>query len=148
MKKLILSLSIFTSTICLGQSNAFGPTLSYQNQSGNFIKIGGYYMRIASNSFGIKVDATANLAHMRNNFVAIPEAGISIFPNADLLASPYFEGEITPYTVTPKLGLSLAHVLDLNIGYGFEMDIKNDFKPVKGFTFSLGISIPLNQILD
>lgn len=105
-------------------------------------------MRVTPNSFGLKIDATANMAYMRDQFLIIPETGISIFPNADYLVAPYVESEFTPYTITPKIGFSIVHIIDLNLGYGFDIDTKKNMKPINGFTFSLGISIPLNQILD
>lgn len=148
MKRIFSLLTLLITTHTFAQTNAIGPTLSYQNQSGNFLKLGGYFMRVAPNSFGIKVDATANMAYMRDQFIVIPEAGVSIFPNADYLVAPYIESEITPFTITPKVGLSIVHMIDFNLGYGFDIDTKKNMKPIKGFTFSLGFSIPLNQILD
>lgn len=148
MKKILFLIFTLTSIPSFAQSNVVGPTVSYQNQSGNFLKLGGYYMYVAPNSFGIKLDASANFAYMRENFLAIPEVGFSLYPNADWLVAPMIESEITPYTITPKIGVSIVHMIDLSIGYGFDYDTKKNMKPINGFTFSLGFNIPLNQILD
>jgi|SRR5690606_19192330 len=146
MKKLLVLPLFFISFQAFAQAYAWGPTISYQTQSGNFLKAGGYAMRISDNSFGVKIDANANMAYLRNDFRLIPEVGISLFPNADYLVAPYIEGEFTPYTITPKIGISLVHLIDFNLGYGWSIDTKKNMKPIDGFTFSIGINIPLNQL--
>lgn len=131
------------------QTSLYGPTISYQSQSGNMGKIGGYYFYFSEKTnIGLKVDATANLAYFRNQLVVIPEAGLSLYPNADLLISPYVKAEINPYTFTPKIGFSLLTIVDFGFGYGLDVKTKPNLKPIEGFTFSIGINIPINFVLE
>jgi len=127
------------------QTSLYGPTISYQSQSGSMGKIGGYYLHYSEKTnMGIKLDATANFAYFRNQLLVIPEAGLTFYPNVDLLIEPFLETEINPYTVTPKVGFSIVTILDFSFGYGFDLKTKQDLKPLQGFTFSIGINIPLN----
>ena len=144
MKHFYLFLLLFSAQ-GFSQTSLYGPTISYQTQSGNMGKIGGYYMHYFEKSnLGVKLDATANFAYFRNQFLVIPEAGLTVYPNADVLIEPFIEAEINPYTTTPKVGFSVATILDFSFGYGFDLKTKQDLKPLQGFTFSVGINIPLN----
>lgn len=144
MKQFYLFL-LLVSMQGFSQTSLYGPAISYQSQSGNMAKIGGYYMHyFGKTNVGVKLDATANFAYFRNQFLVIPEAGLTLYPNADLLIEPFIEAEINPYTATPKVGFSVATILDFSFGYGFDLKTKQDLKPLKGFTFSFGINIPLN----
>ncbi|MGJ1316708.1 hypothetical protein ACR78R_29400, partial [Sphingobacterium multivorum] len=57
---------------------------------------------------------------------------------------PFVKAELTPYTITPKVGASLFSIVDLGIGYGFDYNTKKNFKPIDGITVSVGVNIPLN----
>lgn len=125
----------------------YGPTIGYANQAGNFGKIGGFVLLdLGENTISYKIDANANMAYMRDNFHVIPEIGVTGYINAgELIYSfPFIETEFTPYTITPKVGLSLASFIDFGIGYGIKINEKKDFKPIKGFQFSVGLNLPLN----
>lgn len=143
MKKHILILFGLINSISFAQTNIYGPTISYQTQSGNMAKIGGFYLHNSNNNFTYKIDATANLAHFRNKFVAIPEVGLTYYPKTDYLITPMIEAEVSPYTVTPKVGFSVLTIIDFTFGYGIETNTKKDLKPIEGFTFSFGLNIPL-----
>jgi len=54
------------------------------------------------------------------------------------------KAEITPYTFTPKVGISLMSILDIGLGYGININEKSNFKKIDGFTGSLSINVPLN----
>lgn len=144
MKKYLIILFGCFTTVSFAQTNVFGPTISYQSQSGNMAKIGGFYLHNSENNFTYKIDATANLAHFRDKFIAIPEVGFTYYPKPDFLVLPMIEAEVSPYTVTPKVGFSILTVVDFSFGYGIETQTKKDLKPIKGFTFSFGLNIPLN----
>lgn len=146
MKK-ILFLLINLSFVTNAQAQDFlvGPTIAYQSQAGNMLKVGGYYLQpLAGNAVGIKLEANANLAYFRDAFLVIPEGSFTFYPTFNNLIVPFVEGELTPYTVTPKVGLSIASIVEFGFGYGFDIKTKHDLKPIKGFTFSLGFNIPLN----
>ena len=148
MKKLlylIVPLSFVTNATA--QDFLVGPTLSYQSQAGNILKVGGYYLQpLAGDAVGIKLEANAQFAYFRDAFRVIPEGSLTFYPTFDNLILPFLEGEITPYTVTPKVGLTVATIVDFGIGYGFGTKVKEGLKPIKGFTFSFGINIPLNAL--
>ena len=148
MKKLlylIVPLSFVTNATA--QDFLIGPTLSYQSQAGNILKVGGYYLQpLAGDAVGIKLEAKAQFAYFRDAFRVIPEGSLTFYPTFDNLILPFLEGEITPYTVTPKVGLTVATIVDFGIGYGFDTKVKEGLKPIKGFTFSFGINIPLNAL--
>ena len=148
MKKLlylIVPLSFVTNATA--QDFLVGPTLSYQSQAGNILKVGGYYLQpLAGDAVGIKLEANAQFAYFRDAFRVIPEGSLTFYPTFDNLILPFLEGEITPYTVTPKVGLTVATIVDFGIGYGFDTKVKEGLKPIKGFTFSFGINIPLNAL--
>lgn len=145
MKKIICALALGLPVLVNAQEFIVGPTISYQSQAGNLLKVGGYYIQPAfQNSVGFRLDANAQFAYFRDKFVVIPEGSLTFYPTLDNLFIPFIEGELTPYTVTPKVGISFATILDFGFGYGFNIKTKQDLKPIKGFTFSLGINIPLN----
>ena len=126
MKKLlylIVPLSFVTNATA--QDFLVGPTLSYQSQAGNILKVGGYYLQpLAGEAVGIKLEANAQFAYFRDAFRVIPEGSLTFYPTFDNLILPFLEGEITPYTVTPKVGLTVATIVDFGIGYGFDTKVK------------------------
>lgn len=145
MKKTLFLLPFFFALNSMAQNNLYGPTLSYQNQSGNVGKIGAFLLRSPNTlDLAFKIDASANFSYFRNQTVVIPEVGLTLYPSIDYLILPTLETEVTPYTFTPKVGFSILTILDFSLGYGFEIETKKDLKPIKGFTFSFGINVPLN----
>lgn len=126
--------------------NLFGVSGSYSNQSGNFAKLGLFYTFGLGDTFITpRIDANANMAYMRDNFHVIPEIGITgYFTSGGSYIFPFVESEFTPYTITPKVGLTFMTLIDFGIGYGFSINEKDSFKPIKGFQFSAGINIPFN----
>lgn len=147
MKKIIIFLFlVLSSGFSFAQTNLYGPTFSYQSQSGSWLKLGGYFLHANQNDLVVKVDATANMAYLRDKFVVIPEVGLTLSPSVNSLVLPLFEGELTPYTITPKVGFSILTIVDFSVGYGFDYNTKENLKPIKGFNFSLGINIPINQL--
>lgn len=145
MKK-ILFLIVLSLPDCLtAQDFLVGPTISYQSQAGNVLKVGGFYLQpLAGNSVGFKLEANAQLAYFREQFFIVPEGSLTFYPTFSNLIVPFAEAEITPYTLTPKIGLSVATMVEFGLGYGFNTKIKDNLKPINGFTFSLGINIPIN----
>ncbi len=146
-KKIILIISLFISTISFAQKDLIGATVSYSNQSGNFGKAGLFVLfGLTDHMVDFKIDANANMAYMRDNLHIIPEVGITGYVGARHLVYifPFAETEFTPYTITPKIGLSVASIVDFGFGYGIKIGEKAGFKPIKGFQFSVVINIPFN----
>lgn len=145
MKRIFLTAALIISTFANAQDLLIGPTISYQSQAGNSLKVGGYYLQpLAGNAVGIKLEANAQFAYFREQFLVIPEGSFTFYPTFDNLIIPFVEGELTPYTATPKVGLSIASIVEFGFGYGFDIKTKQNLKPIEGFTFSLGFNIPLN----
>ncbi|MEG0695704.1 hypothetical protein [Algoriella sp.] len=124
----------------------FGPTIGYTNQAGNFGKIGAFGEVFLGNYYVLKLDVNANMSYMRDDFQLIPEAGFSfyIMPERSGGLAFFAETEFTPYTFTPKIGLSYITFIDFGFGYGIEMKQKQNFKSIDKFQFSFGLNIPLN----
>lgn len=148
LKKIITGFCILYSTFLFSQKNDFlyGVSLGYMNQSGNYGKIGAFGEIELGNSSMLKLDVNANITGMKNKLSIIPETGLTlyVFPNRLGGLGVFAETEFTPYTFTPKAGISLFTFIDFGFGYGFEIQQKNNFKPIEGFQFSFGINLPLN----
>src|SRR5690606_37599419 len=145
MKNILLTIGLLFGTQVNAQDFLVGPSVAYQSQAGNVLKVGGYYLQpLAGNAVGIKLEANAQFAYFRKQFLVIPEGSFTFYPTFDNLIVPFTEAELTPYTLTPKIGLSVGTIVEFGFGYGFDMKTKENLKPIKGFTFSLGINIPLN----
>ena len=148
LKKIItfFVLSLSTFSFAQREDNLYGFSLGYANQSGHFGKIGAFYIFDSSSSIATKIDINANMAYMRDDFQIIPEIGITGYITSFTLLDifPFVETEFTPYTFTPKAGFSIFTMIDFGFGYGIKLHEKDNFKPIKGFQFSVGINIPLN----
>lgn len=125
------------------QNPLYGLSVGYQNQSGNMGKIGAFLLTANDEaSRAYKLDANLNIAHFRNKTMVIPEVGVSLYPYNYGIAIPYVKAEATPYTITPKIGVSLATFIEFGVGYGFS--INENVKPIQGINFSFNINLPLN----
>ncbi len=142
--------NIFVITLLLisfgkihAQNPLYGLSVGYQNQSGNMGKIGAFLLTANDEaSRAYKLDANLNIAHFRNKTLLIPEVGVSLYPYNYGIAIPFVKAEATPYSITPKVGVSLATFLELGLGYDFS--INDNVKPIKGINVSFNINIPLN----
>ncbi|MDM1547572.1 hypothetical protein HX096_06805 [Empedobacter falsenii] len=145
LKKISTIFILFFSSFAFSQ-DLFGVSGSYSNQSGNFAKLGLFYTFGLGDTFLTpRIDANVNMAYMRDNFHVIPEIGVTGFlASSGSYIFPFVESEFTPYTITPKVGLTFMTLIDFGIGYGFSINEKDSFKPIKGFQFSAGINIPFN----
>lgn len=121
----------------------FGPSVGYQYQSGSFLKASAWGLFAPNESQYMKIDAGADITWMEGKTTVIPEVGFTYYVN-DFILLPFVKTELTPYTVTPKVGLSLFSLIDLGVGYGFDFNTKKNFKEIKGVNLSLGVNIPLN----
>ncbi|ERJ58727.1 hypothetical protein [Sphingobacterium paucimobilis] len=143
---LCLLLGIAISPHVQAQSYLLGPTVSYQYQKGSILKTGVYYATSINTRNILKLDATANFTWIQNKHAVIPEVAATFYSDMYILGL-FARTEFTPYTVTPKIGISALTVLELDFGYGFPMANKTNYRPIKGFTTSLRFNIPLNSSL-
>ncbi|WP_413531676.1 hypothetical protein [Empedobacter brevis] len=152
--KLLLSLLVlFVSTITFAQSRQqkgqeflYGPTIGYSNQAGNFGKIGFFGELSIGDLNLLKLDFNGNFTGMQGTTSIIPEVGLTFYKFPARLGGIglFAETEFTPYTFTPKGGISLFTFFDIGFGYGIELKQKTNFKTIDGFQFSIGLNLPLN----
>ncbi|MVZ65922.1 hypothetical protein GQF61_08635 [Sphingobacterium sp. DK4209] len=137
---------LFTSQASAQKQRAtgwiFGPSVGYQYQSGSFLKASGWGLFALNQSQYLKFDGGANFTWMMDKTTVIPEFGMTYYLN-NVAVWPFLKGEITPYTATAKAGIGVFNLLEFAAGYGFDINTKKDFKPIDGFTFSVGVNIPL-----
>lgn len=135
----------FSSTSS-GNKWVFGPTVSYQYQSRNFAKVSLWGLTDLNYADYLKVDAAANFTWQGGETHVIPELGLTYYLNT-VAVWPFVKAEVTPYTVTPKVGVGLFNLMELGVGYGWSLQEKNNLGKIKGFNFSVGFSLPLSYSL-
>lgn len=141
----LLGLGFSISAKC--QVPGYGPTLSYQYLKGSTVKIGGYLLQDVGFNSAYKIDLTGNLTWTQGKFAVIPEvAGSYYFGNSNAMnvGLLFLRAEVTPYTVTPKVGFSLLTLFDVDFGYGLSIQHKKNYEPIEGFAASVRFNIPLN----
>ena len=149
---LIITLFILSTLYCFGQepikkSNwIIGPSIGYQYQEKSFLKASFWGLTDLGYANYLRFDAGANLTFEDKKAHVIPELGITYYLGAKGVW-PFIKAEVTPYTVTPKLGIGLFNIIELGAGYGMKLKQKDNLPEIKGFNFSLGFSIPLNYHL-
>ena len=143
---IVLFLGLGTAFPLQAQDHLFGPSFSYQYQNRTMFKTGLYYAAELNSKHIIKVDATANFTWIENKFIVIPEVATTYYSEMYYIGL-FGRTEFTPYTLTPKIGLSFATFIELDFGYGFPLANKGEFRPIKGFTTSLRLNIPINYKL-
>lgn len=148
-KKVFVILFVMLSMLSVkGQDFIYGPTLSYQYQKGSAVKIGGNVMTGVGFNNILRADITGNLTWMQGKFAVIPEVAFSYYFGSSEKVNlfPFFvRAEVTPFTVVPKVGISVLTLFDIDLGYGFSIRDKKDYLPIKGFTGSVRFSLPLNM---
>lgn len=118
--------------------------MSYQYQKGSIVKVGGYYATEIISKHILKVDATANFTWTQSKYTVIPEVAVAYYTDMYYIGA-FGRAEITPYTITPKVGLSFLTFIEVDLGYGFPIGDKADYRPIKGFTTSVRFNIPINS---
>ncbi len=159
MKKLFIIL--FISAIGCTNAQEKGGLMShllinagYANLNGNYFKLGPEVYLTQPNGNLIDLSLTANMAYFSDKFVVVPELGIGYQFNAKKLKNrvdPYREYinstfysarvNVSPWNVTPEIGIALAGIVEANVGYSFEFN-KHDYTSFDGIKFGLTIHIP------
>src|SRR5690606_42148157 len=81
MKNILLTIGLLFGTQVNAQDFLVGPSVAYQSQAGNMLKVDGYYLQpLAGNAVGIKLEANANFAYFRDQFLVIPEGSFTFYP--------------------------------------------------------------------
>lgn len=123
-----------------------GPTVAYQYQSKNFLKASIWGLTDLGFADYLKIDAGANFTWKNNKSYVIPELGVTYYLSA-VGVWPYVKAEVTPYTISPKVGLGLFNLVEVAAGYGWALQNKGALGEIKGFNISVGLSLPLNYNL-
>lgn len=142
----VLCLFLGSTAKIQAQETLFGPSLSYQFQNRSMFKAGLYYATSLNSSHIVKVDATANLTWVESKFVVIPEVAGTYYSEMYYIGL-FGRAELTPYTVTPKIGLSFATFVELDFGYGISIAKKGNLHSIEGFTTSVRFNFPINTKL-
>ena len=121
----------------------WGPSAGWKFQSGNFLTLSGWGLFAPNDYQYLKIDAGANFTWMQKQTTVIPELGVTYYLS-DKLIFPFLGGEITPYTITPKVGVGIFSLIDIGVGYGWEIRRKSGFKTIQGVSGSIKFNIPLN----
>lgn len=144
---LIIAVILWVGTLFAQQPKAttwiWGPSVGWKYQSGNFLTVSGWGLFAPNNHQYIKIDAGANFTWMRDQRTVIPELGLTYYLS-DKFIFPFLGAEITPYAVTPKVGIGIFSLIDFGVGYGWKLQTKDDFKSIEGLSASIKLNIPLN----
>ena len=150
MGKLILCIAISCFGIGWAQAQhptkmgwVWGPAMGWQYQKGHFLKASGWGLFAPNDRQYMKINAGANFTWMQKKTTVIPEVGFTYYLDNSIIF-PFVQAELTPYTITPKVGLSALSIVDFGVGYGFDIATKEGFKPLRGITGTVTLNIPLN----
>lgn len=156
MKKIVAFLVLFT---CI-QTNAqqkltdyFTFNLGYEYWNGNFGKVGADLFLVQNNNNILTFSANANMGYMRDKFRVMPEVGAGYMfnfrhngadPYSSNMHSAFYvlRAEVSPWTITPKLGFAVLSLVEINAGYSFEFRDNDNFKDMSGFRTGLTIHLP------
>lgn len=156
MKK-IIALFIFLCAFNLQAQQKTTPyfvlNAGYEYWNGNYGKLGTDLYLVQRNDNIISMNANVNLGYMRNEFRAIPEIGIGyLFNFRNNLGDPYSSNmnsafyvaraDISPWTITPKIGITVLGLLEFNAGYAFEFREYKNFKDMNGFRTGFTVHLP------
>ncbi len=134
-------------------TNYFTINVGYEYWNGNYGKVGTDLFLVQDNNNILTFSANANLGYMKDMFRVIPEIGAGyLFNFSNKVGDPYssnfnsafyiIRAEASPWTITPKVGIAILSLLELNAGYSFEFRENKDFKEMNGFRAGLTIHLP------
>ncbi len=160
MKKIFILIFLFTLGLGKAQEKKGGLmshlliNVGYANLNGNYFKLGPEIYLTQPNGNLIDLSLTANMAYFSDKFVVVPELGVGyqfnakkvknrIDPYREYVNSTFYSARInvSPWNVTPELGIALAGIVEANVGYSFEIN-EHDFKSFEGIKFGLTIHLP------
>ena len=148
MKKLFLLFALCFLVVRYSSAQEYkgliwGASLGYQHLEVNFAKASIWTLFAPNADQYMKVHAGVDYTGASDRPHFIPEVSFTYYLT-DVAAMPFLKAEVTPYTVTPKVGVGIFSLVDIDAGYGFELSTPTDKKSIKGFSFGLGVNIPFN----
>lgn len=156
MKRLFALLFVLTSFFAQAQKETtpyFVINAGYEYWNGNYGRLGTDLYLVQPNDNIITVNANVNLGYMRDEFRAIPEIGVGYLfnfknntgdPYSSNISSAFYTArvDVSPWTVSPKIGFAILSIVEINAGYAFEFRENKNFKDMNGFRTGLTIHLP------
>lgn len=159
MRKILILLSLFLLSFSNAQNKEglasyFLIHTGYSNLNGNYFKLGPEMYFVQESGNIIDLNATANMAYFKDKFLLVPELGVGYLFNTKnpwSKANPYKEYinasfytvrvNVSPWNITPEIGLTLVGILEFNAGYSFEYR-EHGYTHFDGIKFGLTLHIP------
>ena len=127
--------------------------VGYDYWNGNYGRLGSDLYLVQKNDNIITISGNVNLGYMRDKFRAIPEIGIGYLfnfknntgdPYSSHVSAPFYSTrvDISPWTIAPKVGITILSIIELNAGYSFEFRENKDFKDMDGVRAGLIFHLP------
>jgi len=156
MKNIVALLLFFCAFAVKAQEKPtpyFVFNAGYEYWNGNYGRLGTDLYLVQQNDNIITFNANVNLGYMRDKFRAIPEVGIGyLFNFENNLGDPYSSNvsapfysvrlDVSPWTVSPKIGIAVLGLLEFNAGYAFEFRDNNNFKEMNGIRAGFMLHLP------
>ena len=125
----------------------------YENWNGNYGRLGSDLYLVQANDNILTVNANVNLGYMKDKFRAIPEIGVGYLfnfknnpgdPYSSNISSAFYSArvDVSPWTISPKVGIAVLSLVELHVGYAFEFRSYDDFKDMDGIRTGLTIHLP------
>ncbi len=107
---------------------------------------------VTPNDNVLDLGISGNLSYAKGEFYFFPEASVGfLFSRKEWAIDPYSKTfrsafysvrtYVSPYHVTPEIGITLLDLIELNVGYGFEFR-KYKNTDLQGFKAGLSLRIP------
>lgn len=162
MKKLLLIFFVIFSANAKSQEVEFQDftayylfNIGYTYQNNSYFEVGSNVYLVRPNNDIVDLGATLNFGASNGNFLVIPEAQIGYLWNLKNSAiDPYSSNfnsafwmvrtSVSPWHITPEVGITVLSLIDFSVGYGFEF---SEHKNVDLEGLKLGLSIRLPFLL-
>ena len=142
MKKLLTSVILFLSFFIQAQEKTtsyFVLNAGYEYWNGNYGRLGTDLYIVQPNDNIITINANVNLGYMKDQFRVIPEVGVGFLfnlknntgdPYSSNIKAPFYSLrlDVSPWTIAPKIGITVLGLLEFNTGYAFEYNKYKNFK--------------------
>ncbi|MGI9526174.1 MAG: hypothetical protein ACR2MS_03575 [Weeksellaceae bacterium] len=126
--------------------------VGYTYQNINYFEGGLNAYMVRPNNDIVDIGVTANVGYSDNELIVIPEAQLGYhFGRKESLPdfySPEFNAgfwvirtSVSPWHITPEVGVSLVDLIDITVGYGFEFR-EHDKVDLEGIKAGLSVRIP------
>lgn len=123
--------------------------LGYTYQGINYFEGGGNIYFVQPNNNIIDIGATVNLSYIKDKVIPIPEIQMGyLFNSKGSMIDPYSKEinsafwavrtSISPWHITPEIGITILSLIDITTGYGFSF---REHKNVMLDGFKIGVSM-------